>query len=86
MKRKTLVLLGFPLALVLVSTLWGLKIHMDLHRGPVFWLAELWPPAAVLTIVAVVCVDYATAIPKKLKTSKTKGKAKRGKPISRLAR
>jgi len=42
----------------LIALFFGLRIQAELAAGrQVFWLAELWPPAAVTTIVLVVCID-----------------------------
>ena len=47
------------LALLVVAAVTALKIQGMLQRGePVFWLAELWAPAAVLSIGLVTCIEF----------------------------
>jgi hypothetical protein len=58
MTRAKIVSIALPLALALIALFFGLRIQAELAAGQqVFWLAELWPPAAVTTIVLVVCID-----------------------------
>lgn len=58
MTRAKIVAVALPLALALIALFFGLRIQAELASGQqVFWLAELWPPAAVTTIVLVVCID-----------------------------
>jgi hypothetical protein len=58
MKRSTIVLFAAPLGLAAVGAFFGFRIHAELARGQqVFWLAELWPPAAVFSVMVVVCID-----------------------------
>jgi hypothetical protein len=58
MTRAKIISVALPLALGLIALFFGLKIQAELASGQaVFWLAELWPPAAVMTIVVVVCID-----------------------------
>lgn len=46
-------------AMLLVVGISGFKIKGLLDRGePVFWLAELWVPAAFLSIGLVTCVEF----------------------------
>ncbi len=62
MSRKAVVLTALPLSLALIAAVWGVRIHAELASGhPVFWLADLWTPAAVFTVILVVCVDFVTA-------------------------
>jgi len=52
---------GLLVALVLlgVAAFTVIKIQGMLQRGePVFWLAELWAPAAVLSIGLVTCIEF----------------------------
>jgi len=66
MRRTKVALIAAPLAVVAVAVFFGVKIHAELVRGaPVFWMAELWPPAAVLTIILVVCIDVVVPRPSK---------------------
>lgn len=45
--------------LVAIAALTALKVHNMLQRGePVFWLAELWAPAAFLSIGLVTCLEF----------------------------
>lgn len=47
------------LVLLVVVALTAFKIQGMLRRGePVFWLAELWAPAAFLSIGVVTCIEY----------------------------
>jgi len=47
------------LALALVAALTAWKIHGMLQRGEnVFWLAELWAPAAFISIGLVTCIEF----------------------------
>jgi hypothetical protein len=58
MTRAKIIAIALPPALALIALFFGLRIHAELARGQqVFWLAELWSPAAVMTIVVVVCID-----------------------------
>jgi len=58
MTRAKIISMALPVALALIALFFGLRIQAELAAGrPVFWLAELWPPAAVTTIVLVVCID-----------------------------
>jgi hypothetical protein len=56
---RTLKALLVAAGLVLVAAVFGTKIYLELKRGEqVFWLAELWPPAAVLSIGLVTCIEF----------------------------
>lgn len=45
--------------LVAIAAFTYLRIHGMLQRGePVFWLAELWAPSAVLIIGLVTCIEF----------------------------
>lgn len=58
MKRTTLILFAAPLGMAAVGAFFGFRIHAELARGQqIFWLAELWPPAAVFSVMVVVCID-----------------------------
>lgn len=47
------------LVLAAVAVVTGLRIQGMLERGePVFWLEQLWAPAAVLSIGLVTCIEY----------------------------
>jgi hypothetical protein len=58
MKRAKIIATALPLALAANALFFGIRIYVELSGGQqVFWLAELWPPAAVTTIIVVVCID-----------------------------
>jgi hypothetical protein len=55
-KKKALII---AVALAVVAGLFGYKFYAELARGEhIFWLAELWPPAAVLSIGVVTCLEF----------------------------
>jgi hypothetical protein len=58
MTRKQKALLT-AVALVGITVISALKIKGMLDRGePVFWLSELWAPAAFLSIGLVTCLEF----------------------------
>lgn len=55
-RRKILLLV---LGLLLIAVVSFLKIRGMLQRGePVFWVAELWAPAAFLSLGLVTCLEF----------------------------
>jgi hypothetical protein len=51
--------IGVAVILVVIAFFTYLRIHGMLQRGePVVWLAELWAPAAVLSIGLVSCLEF----------------------------
>jgi hypothetical protein len=71
-KKAALVGLG----VLLVTAISGFKIKGMLDRGePVFWLAELWVPAAFLSIGLVTCVEF--LLPASAPAAASKAPAKR---------
>jgi hypothetical protein len=61
MDRKTKALL-VAACLAVVAALFAYKFQAELARGEhIFWLAELWPPAAVLSIGLVTCLEFLVA-------------------------
>ena len=65
MNRRRTLMLALPLTAAAVVLLFGLRIRAQCLRGEsVYWLAALWPPAAILTIVAAVAMDTLGAGPK----------------------
>jgi hypothetical protein len=58
MSRRTKGLLAL-LGLAATAAAFGYHIQGQLARGEhIFWLAELWPPAAVLSIGLVTCLEF----------------------------
>ena len=58
MNRAKIIQRVLPLALAANALFFGVRIYMEISGGQqVFWLAELWPPAAVATIIVVVSID-----------------------------
>ena len=58
MTRRTKGLLA-ALGLAATAAAFAYKIHGQWERGDhIFWLAELWPPAAVLSIGLVTCLEF----------------------------
>ncbi|HTB21886.1 MAG TPA: hypothetical protein VK914_04175 [bacterium] len=58
MSRAKMIARALPLALAANVLFFGIRIYVELTSGQqVFWLAELWPPAAVTTIIVVVGID-----------------------------
>ena len=56
---RNLKALWVGLGLVVVAAVFGFKIHAELVRGEqIVWLAVLWPPAAVLSIGLVTCLEF----------------------------
>lgn len=56
-RRQKGVLLA--IALLIVAAVTALKVHNMLQSGePVVWLAELWAPAAFMSIGLVTCLEY----------------------------
>jgi len=77
MNRAKIIVRALPLALAANALFFGIRIAVEMSGGQqIFWLAELWPPAAVATIIIVVCIDLLVSGPPS-KAAPVRAKARR---------